>query len=84
LKPIIHLDLTARSESYTYVPYIGIFYNAGYPLNILVKENIKKSRQVVIPVGLIFPLWLFYRYKTEKTELLFGTTLSIINLFTTL
>src|SRR5215203_105498 len=42
------------AERYTYVPYIGIFYIAGYLLNILVKENIKNGYQVAIPVGLIF------------------------------
>ena len=39
------------AERYTYVPYIGIFYIAGYLLNIFVHKNIY---QVAITIGLIF------------------------------
>jgi len=54
------------AERYTYVPYIGIFYIAGYLLNILVKENIKKGYQVAIPVGLIFSALAFFQVQNWK------------------
>src|SRR6187401_3734781 len=54
------------AERYTYVPYIGIFYIAGYLLNLLVKENIKKGYQVAIPVGLIFSVLAFLQVANWK------------------
>src|SRR6187402_313784 len=54
------------AERYTYVPYIGIFYIAGYLLNILVKENIKKGYQVAIPVGLIFSVLSYLQVQNWK------------------
>ena len=54
------------AERYTYVPYIGIFYIAGYLLNILVKENIKKGCQVAVPVGLIFSVLAFSQVQNWK------------------
>jgi len=54
------------AERYTYVPYIGIFYIAGYLLNIFVKENIKKGYQVAIPVGLIFSVLAFFQVQNWK------------------
>ena len=54
------------AERYTYVPYIGIFYIAGYLLNILVKGNIKKGYQVAIPVGLIFSVLAFLQVQNWK------------------
>jgi len=54
------------AERYTYVPYIGIFYIAGYLLNTLVKENIKKGYQVAIAVGLIFSVMAFLQVQNWK------------------
>ena len=54
------------AERYTYVPYIGIFYIAGYLLTILVKKDVKKSYQVTVPVGLIFSILAFLQVQNWK------------------
>ena len=54
------------AERYTYVPYIGIFYIAGYLLHILVKENITKSYQIVVPIGLIFSVLAYLQVQNWK------------------
>jgi len=54
------------AERYTYVPYIGIFYIAGYLLSILLQKDIKKSYQVAVPVGLIFSVLAFLQVQNWK------------------
>ena len=54
------------AERYTYVPYIGIFYIAGYLLNILVKKDIRKSYQVAVPVGVLFSILAFLQVQNWK------------------
>ncbi len=54
------------AERYTYVPYIGIFYIAGYLLSMLVKKNIQRGYQVAIGLGLIFSVVAFLQVQTWK------------------
>ena len=54
------------AERYTYVPYIGLFYIAGYLLNILVKGNFKKGYQIAIPICFIFSVLTFIQVQNWK------------------
>ncbi|HEX6847535.1 MAG TPA: tetratricopeptide repeat protein, partial [Chitinophagaceae bacterium] len=55
------------AERYTYVPYIGLFFIAGYLLDKFAKGNMSKAYAVLIPVTLIFSVLSFLQAKTWKS-----------------
>ncbi len=44
------------AERYTYIPYIGLFYIAGYYLDHYVQNNKTRAYYFIIPVALIFAI----------------------------
>jgi tetratricopeptide (TPR) repeat protein len=54
------------AERYTYVPYIGLFFIAGWLLDRLTKGNIQKAYYILAPVTLIFAIVSFLQAQTWK------------------
>jgi tetratricopeptide (TPR) repeat protein len=54
------------AERYTYVPYIGIFFIAGYLLDRYAKGNLTKAYVIVAPVALFFSVISFLQTQTWK------------------
>jgi protein O-mannosyl-transferase len=55
------------AERYTYVPYIGLFFIAGYLLDRFAKGNMTKAYAVLAPVTIIFSVLTFLQTKTWKS-----------------
>lgn len=54
------------AERYTYVPYIGLFFIAGYLLDRFTKTNIAKAYMILAPVCLVFCILTFLQAATWK------------------
>jgi len=54
------------AERYTYVPYIGLFFIAGYLLDRYAKGNMTKAYTIIIPVTLFFSVISFLQARTWK------------------
>jgi tetratricopeptide (TPR) repeat protein len=54
------------AERYTYVPYIGLFFIAGYLLDRYAKGNLTKAYSIIIPVTLFFSVISFLQARTWK------------------
>ncbi len=54
------------AERYTYVPYIGLFFIAGWLLDRFAKQNINKAYAIIIPVALIYSVLTFLQARTWK------------------
>ena len=55
------------AERYTYVPYIGLFFIAGYLLDRFAKGNMTKAYAVLAPVTIIFSVLSFLQAQTWKS-----------------
>ena len=55
------------AERYTYVPYIGLFFIAGYLLDRFAKGNMTKAYAVLAPVTIIFSVLSFLQVQTWKS-----------------
>jgi len=55
------------AERYTYVPYIGLFFIAGYLLDSFAKGNMTKAYAVLAPVTIIYSVVSFFQAKTWKS-----------------
>jgi len=55
------------AERYTYVPYIGLFFIAGYLLDRFAKGNMTKAYAVLAPVTIIFSVLSFLQARTWKS-----------------
>jgi tetratricopeptide (TPR) repeat protein len=55
------------AERYTYVPYIGLFFIAGYLLDRFAKGNLTKAYAVLAPVTIIFSIVSFLQIRTWKS-----------------
>ena len=47
------------AERYTYIPYIGLFYAAGWMIDRYAKSNLSKSYIIILPVTLLFSIATF-------------------------
>jgi len=54
------------AERYTYVPYIGIFFIAGYLLDRYAKGNMTKAYIIIVPVAVFFSVISFLQARTWK------------------
>ncbi|TMI94541.1 MAG: tetratricopeptide repeat protein [Bacteroidetes bacterium] len=64
------------AERYTYVPYIGLFFIAGYLLDRFAKGNLTKAYAVLAPVTIIFSVLSFLQVRTWKSgETLWDTVI---------
>src|SRR5688572_16593244 len=54
------------AERYTYVPYIGLFFIAGYLLDRFAKGNMTKAYGIILPVALFFSVISFLQARTWK------------------
>src|SRR5688572_114472 len=54
------------AERYTYVPYIGLFFIAGYLLDRFAKGNMTKAYGIILPVALFFSVITFLQSRTWK------------------
>lgn len=57
---ILPVGSAVIAERYTYIPYIGIFYIAGWLIDRYAKGNSSKAYYIIIPVGLALSV-LTYR-----------------------
>ena len=48
------------AERYTYIPYIGLFYIAGFFIDRLTKKNNKKAFTIIAPIGLFFATLTYF------------------------
>ena len=54
------------AERYTYVPYIGIFFIAGYLLDRYAKGNMTKAYTIIVPAAIFFSVISFLQARTWK------------------
>ena len=54
------------AERYTYMPYIGMFFIAGYFIDRLTKSNFQKALYIIAPVSLLFGILTFLQTQKWK------------------
>lgn len=54
------------AERYTYVPYIGLFFIAGYLLDRYAKGNMTKAYIIIVPLAIFFAVLSFLQTRTWK------------------
>lgn len=55
----IPVGSAVMSERYTYIPYIGLFYIAGWLIDRYASGNISKANYIIVPVTLLFTVLTF-------------------------
>lgn len=63
---IFSVGSAVMAERYTYIPYIGLFFIAGYLLDRFAKGNMNKAYAVLAPIALIFCVLTFLQARTWK------------------
>lgn len=54
------------AERYTYVPYIGLFFIAGYFIDKFANGSMQKASYIIAPVAIIFSVLTFLQSQTWK------------------
>jgi tetratricopeptide (TPR) repeat protein len=56
------------AERYTYIPYIGLFYIAGWMINRYAKGNLSKANYIILPITLLFTILTFNQASVWKSS----------------
>jgi protein O-mannosyl-transferase len=56
---VIPVGSAVIAERYTYIPYIGLFYIAGWLIDRYAKGNLTRANYIIIPVALVFSILSF-------------------------
>ena len=59
------------SERYTYIPYIGLFYIAGWLIDRYASGNISKANYIIVPVALFFSVLTFLQASVWRNSATF-------------
>ena len=56
---VVSVGSAVIADRYTYIPYIGLFYIAGYLIDRYAKHNISKAKYFLIPLTVLFGVLCF-------------------------